>query len=186
MAPAAGRMLGPVPASMWPRCPVVLAGPGHEHSSPARGLTTGQRPVRRPVRGTIGCAAVVVALACAWWRCWSTRGRCQVDPRYIAGQWRSVAWLAGCGPAGSAAKAVRLRSRFAPLGEHRPASGQWQDGVAAAQARGRGKRGCGRGDCEYRFRRASLSLGRKSVAGPHAPACPVASVRPSAAAGRRA
>ncbi len=45
----------------------------------------------------------------AWWRCWSTRGRCQVHRRCIAGRRRSVAWLAGCGRVGSAGHAVRLR-----------------------------------------------------------------------------
>ncbi len=33
----------------------------------------------------------------------------EVDARCIAGRWRSVAWLAGCGRVGSAGHAVRLR-----------------------------------------------------------------------------
>jgi hypothetical protein len=73
-------MPGPVPASMRPVAQWVLARPGHEHSSPARGLTTGQRPVRRPVGGRIGCAAVVVALACAR----SLPGRSEVHRRSMA------------------------------------------------------------------------------------------------------
>ena len=103
----------------------------------------------------------------------------------------AAARAARAGPAGDAARlllAVRSR-RLAATG---PAGGS--GGTAARRLKpGAGKLEADQEeeagmlawcDREDRFHRASLSLGRQSVAGPRA--CPVASVRPSAAAGRRA
>ena len=102
----------------------------------------------------------------------------------------AAARAARAGPAGDAARlllAVRSR-RLAATG---PAGGS--GGTAARRLKpGAGKLEADQEeeagmlawcDREDRFHRASLSLGRQSVAGPRA--CPVASVRPSAAAGWR-
>jgi hypothetical protein len=90
------------------------------------------------------------------------------------GRWRSVALVAGCGPARLAGNAVRLRLRFARAARRAPGPPADSGGTASRRLKpGAGEEAgmwtwC---DREDRFRRASLSLGRKSVAGPARLSC---------------
>jgi hypothetical protein len=136
-------------------------------------------------------------VSCAWWRRGPTRGQCQVHLGYMAGRWQSVAWPAGCGGAGSADSAAPgACGPLARLGEHRvrqrdsggtvsrrlnpgPRGGRpgiWRDRedrfTAPVRCRGSWQgRECG---CSTRISEVAISR-----------ACPVASVRRSAAAGWR-
>ena len=95
------------------------------HNGPSH---DGRASLRPPVGGNrarsgqeCACAAAIAGhgsghqsrssnprLACARWRRRSTRGTCQVHPGYIAGRWRSPAWMADRARAGPASNAVRL------------------------------------------------------------------------------
>jgi hypothetical protein len=122
---------GPGRASLTSRKqPARLTAPGacRRPGTPSRQAdVTHREPARSSCR--IGCVGVVAVLTCAWWRRRSARGQRQVYRRYIAGRWRSVAWLAGRGRAGLAGAAAHMppvvrACRPASIG---PVGGQWRD-----------------------------------------------------------